>query len=275
MTLAIFVMSCGTAPMFFFLLILRDFVEVPKQKLVKDFAMGSMIFFLLAAFAAALDFTCGSRSAPGLMGMSAREPTSPRSHLDLEKEKLRRLNILVFISVLFAMTMVGLSLTICFQTPESRTAFFFPMLGIFGFTFGLGFSRFQDATWRLLPNDCDMANSMGFNVMARNFGLGLGNFFFGAMLELFKRQGFRERVSHETLYEKQAYSFMFYGCMALQLGAGFIAYRITWLISDPDRAWVPDSRMANFIPGPTLNPAQDHRGKSDKSEHSNNPQTDY
>merc|ERR1719253_1916574 len=71
-------------------------------------------------------------------------------------------------------------------TVSQRFDWFYPLVVIFGATFGLGYSRFQDATWRLLPANCDMANAMGFNVMARNFGLGVGNFFFGALLEEFK-----------------------------------------------------------------------------------------
>merc|ERR1719162_2198191 len=69
---------------------------------------------------------------------------------------------------------------------DERFAFFYPLVVIFGSAFGLGYSRFQDATWRLLPRNCDMANAMGFNVMARSFGLGVVNFFFGALLEFFK-----------------------------------------------------------------------------------------
>merc|ERR1719263_904904 len=68
-SLAIFVMSCGTAPMFFFLLIIRDLLGVHNEvQLQKDFAVGSVLFFLAAAGATIVDVTYGDRIGPSSRG---------------------------------------------------------------------------------------------------------------------------------------------------------------------------------------------------------------
>ena len=58
-----------------------------------------------------------------------------------------------------------------------RDAVFYILASIFGFAFGSAFARFQDLTWQVLPPlpDGDVANAMGFNVMCRLFGVGLGD----------------------------------------------------------------------------------------------------
>merc|ERR1719253_551892 len=138
-------------------------------------------------------------------------------------------------------------------TVSQRFEWFYPLVVIFGGTFGLGYSRFQDATWRLLPTNCDMANAMGFNVMARNFGLGVGNFFFGALLEEFKVTTLPTEKLTSTLtttttkgiigqvltkasqvYTKLGYDVMCVGCMTCNLIAAGITYNIISKIPDPE-----------------------------------------
>lgn len=257
-SLAIFVMSCGTAPMFFFLLILRDLVGVHQATaLQQDFAIGSVTFFLAAAIATIGDVTIGGRVGPSSRGeyldAEALRDMSPRSraeHLEKveawEKEKIRRLKVLVGLSLVFAVSVLVMPSVQFFRSMDGRFEVFYPIVAVFGCAFGLGYSRFQDATWRLLPNNCDMANAMGFNVMARNFGLGVGNFFFGAMLECFKVKYAKSSTTITTtpaftiealtssasrqVYSDSGYDFMCFGCMVFNVVAGLITYRITWLV---------------------------------------------
>lgn len=258
-SLAIFVMSCGTAPMFFFLLIIRDLLEIHQEApLQRDFAVGSVLFFLAAAIATILDVVYGNRAGPSSRGTGESpdpQDMSPHSrstklaeNISWEKEKIRRLRILVVISAVYALVVLCIPLVQLFHSYTGRFAYFYPLIALFGGTFGLGYSRFQDGTWRLLPMNCDMANAMGFNVMARNFGLGVGNFFFGAMLEYFKvahrpTAMTTTTTSHITIqdltglsqtYTAAGYDFMCAGCMVFNVIAGLIAYRITWFLPDPE-----------------------------------------
>lgn len=264
-SLAIFVMSCGTAPMFFFLLIIRDLLGVHNEvALQQDFAIGSVLFFLAAAAATIVDVTYGDRIGPVSRGnyldAAALSELSPRTRAESvtkaktwEAEKRHRLKVLVIISIVYAVSVMLLPGVQLLKTIAGRFAWFYPLVVIFGGTFGLGYSRFQDATWRLLPYNCDMANAMGFNVMARNFGLGIGNFFFGALLEEFKVsnvstatqtlsttitttsfRGVQVLTSAHQVYTRAGYDIMCFGCMCFNLLAGFIAYRIISLVPNPD-----------------------------------------
>jgi hypothetical protein len=258
---ATFIMSCGTAPMFFFLLIIRDLLGVHNQvSLQQDFAIGSVLFFLSASAATVVDVTYGDRIGPTSRGQfrdaASLGELSPRSRAESlagarqwEKEKIKRLKVLVVLSVVYAFVIMLLPLVQVFPTMGYRFSFFYPLIVFFGATFGLGYSRFQDATWRLLPYNCDMANAMGFNGMARNFGLGVGNFFFGALLEAFKVDYTYGRTTTTTsphiviqvlttarqVYTKSGYDVMCFGCMCFNIFAGYLAYRIISILPDPDR----------------------------------------
>jgi len=265
MCFAIFMMSCGTAPMFFFLLIIRDLIGVHEEvPLQQDFAIGSVLFFLSAAIATMLDVTFGDRIGPASraqhLDAQALQELTPRSRKEnlakvktWENEKVRRLIVLAVISVVYALSVCSLPIVQLLPTVSARLTFFYPLVVFFGGTFGIGYSRFQDLTWRLLPQNCDMANAMGFNVMARNFGLGVGNFCFGALLEFFKvpqvavavsttltttTHGFTvdamQSASAHQVYEKAGYDAMCFGCMIFNFAAGILAYRITFILPKPE-----------------------------------------
>lgn len=249
--------------MFFFLLIIRDLIGVHEEvPLQQDFAVGSVLFFLAAAIATMLDVTLGDRIGPASraqhLDAQAIQELTPRSReanlvaaRAWENEKVRRLTVLVFISVIYALSVCSLPIVQLFPTIAARLWFFYPLVVFFGGTFGIGYSRFQDATWRLLPQNCDMANAMGFNVMARNLGLGVGNFCFGALLECFKvpqitmsttltttTHGFtitamQSGIAHQV-YQKTGYDAMCFGCMLFNFAAGIIAYRITAALPNPE-----------------------------------------
>jgi len=166
--LAVFIFSLGTAPMFFLLLMVRDLMgihdEAAEQRL---FSYLSIVFFLSAAIASVVLFV-GSR-------------TEQRGQ-DTLPARIRSLCcwIVVFAVVAFAMPFMA-------SIPDRtwKEDYFYIMAAMMGYAFGTVFSRFQDCTWQLLPANCDMANSMGFNVMSRNAGVGFGNFVAGMVLDLF------------------------------------------------------------------------------------------
>jgi len=261
MSFAIFLMSCGTAPMFFFLLIIRDLVGVHVEiALQQDFAIGSVLFFLSAAASTIMDVTYGDRIGPASRGAyhdaNSLAELSPRTRgesvagaVAWEREKIRRLKVLSAIACVYGASVLALPIVQFIHPLDTRLTCFFPLVVVFGATFGLGYSRFQDATWRLLPRDCDMANAMGFNCMARNFGLGVGNFFFGAMLECFKVHHSVDGTTTTILtttftgqvlttatqvYTDGGYDFMCAGCLVFNLVAAVICYRIVYILPDPD-----------------------------------------
>jgi len=248
-SLAIFVMSCGTAPMFFFLLIIRDLLGVHNEvALSKDFAIGSILFFLGATVATAIDVVWGGRTGPqSRLSATDDVPLEVKQEKlqEWEREKVKRLRVLVWLSMIFALSVVVLPLCQFLPTLTERFEVFYPLTAIFGLTFGLGYSRFQDATWRVLPQDCDMSNTMGFNVMARNFGLGVGNFGFGTLLEAFKvwhppkARGVRTTMTTTTfnptaniltsakqIYTPTGYDVMCIGCFFCNICAGYLTWRL-------------------------------------------------
>jgi len=160
--LAVFVFSLGTAPMFFLLLIVRDVVGIQRPVALQEhFSGSSILFFVSAAFASVL------------LGGT----TMPRTQL---VAKVWRLNIAV-----------GLFGAVCFLIPciaflpsvGFRSFVFYLFACVYGCAFGVAFSSFQDVTWQLLPHRCDVANAMGFNVMCRLLGIGVGNFAAGLILD--------------------------------------------------------------------------------------------
>lgn len=68
--------------------------------------------------------------------------------------------------------------------PCTRNRAFYAMTTLFGAAFGVSFSLFQDLTWQMLPLKIKLANAMGFNVMSRLLGIGLGNFICGLILDM-------------------------------------------------------------------------------------------
>lgn len=249
--------------MFYLWLIIRDFLGVGNQIfLQRHFAACSVLFFLAAAAATVLDVTCGGRieasSRSRYRDAASLAELSPRSRAESvaaakawEKEKIWRLKMLVVISGMFAVSVLLLPTVQFLKSRALQLEWFYILVTLFGAAFGLGFSRFQDATWRLLPQNCDMANAMGFSVMARNFGLGVGNFFFGVMLHEFvvvsdsdiatsttttapHRMFVPASIAARKLYSKHGYDFMFVGCMLFHIAAGLIAYRIVLQLPDPD-----------------------------------------
>lgn len=166
--LAVFVFSLGTAPMFFLLLMVRDLMgmhsEVEEQRL---FSYVSIVFFVSAAIASVMLFAVS------------------RPEIGTQDLMLGRIRMLCYWIVVFGVVAIALPFMEVIQDLAWEETYFYCMALIMGYAFGTVYSRFQDFTWQFLPENCDMANCMGFNVMSRNAGVGFGNFLIGMTLDLF------------------------------------------------------------------------------------------
>jgi len=183
--LAVFIFSLGTAPMFFLLLIVRDLVGIGDPiRMQQYFSAGSIVFFLSAAIAsvivAALDPAKRPRSTETSAGAVSDGGRAWASAELLEQRgRLLMLSMSSFGVVVLLIPCLGL-----FSEPQSRDRGYYTLTAVFGAAFGVSFSLFQDLTWQILPPEVNFANAMGFNVMSRLLGVGLGNFFCGVILEL-------------------------------------------------------------------------------------------
>mmetsp|Transcript_50079 Transcript_50079/g.79938 ORF Transcript_50079/g.79938 Transcript_50079/m.79938 type:complete len:533 (+) Transcript_50079:36-1634(+) len=207
--LSVFVFALGTAPMFFLLLVVRDLVGIQSQVLQqREFSYLSVTFFIFAVVAAVFSGDGGRQ--PGRDG---------RIHHTLEDESQlhARARKLILAVVGFGIVAIAMPFMTLLPSPETRMVYFYGIAIAMGFCFGAAYTRFQDITWSLIPEDAEWANVMGFNVMCRNTGVGLGNFLAGVILNMFAMQGYTEVVSvssermnleHQAAYESTGYYVM-------------------------------------------------------------------
>jgi len=175
--LAVFVFSLGTSPMFFLLLIIRDVVGVTEPvELQRVFSVVSLVFFLSAALFSVLSGIAPKRIAQ-LCSSTGDEPSELESRLSRGKTLAGAMLIL-------AVVLIFIPCLAFFELRKSRIIGFYALAAVFGAAFGAAFSTFQDLTWQLLPPNANFANAMGFNIMCRLFGLGLGNFVAGIILDI-------------------------------------------------------------------------------------------
>eukprot|EP00440_Ansanella_granifera_P066559 gb/GFBE01072187.1/.p1 GENE.gb/GFBE01072187.1/~~gb/GFBE01072187.1/.p1 ORF type:complete len:599 (+),score=108.37 gb/GFBE01072187.1/:1-1797(+) len=179
--LSVFIFSLGTAPMFFLLLMVRDLVgihdEVAQQR---EFSTLSIVFFLSAAVASVFAARTGRSSD------TAEAETDEQREEEEERAWKYRGNTLLLSVIVFGLIAISLPFMSFMSTIATKSIYFYVMATVFGLSFGAAFSRFQDCTWQLLPPEVDMATSMGFNVMSRNAGVGIGNFLAGMSLDCFR-----------------------------------------------------------------------------------------
>lgn len=184
---AVFIFSLGTAPMFFLLLIVRDLVGIRDPELMQQhFSAGSICFFLSAAISsvavACLD------PAKRQLGKNSGE-VSPKSsdgaRAWASAELLaQRGKLLTIAMVSFGVIVLLLPTLALFEDADLRDRAYYSITILFGTAFGVSFALFQDLTWQILPPEVNFANAMGFNVMSRLLGVGLGNFFCGVILDV-------------------------------------------------------------------------------------------
>jgi len=186
--LSVFVFSLGTAPMFFLLLVVRDLLGVSDLVALQEvFSASSIVFFLSGAVAAVISGKLtGGRDSSGfeILTFRARMLISAMS---------------VFALVIFVIPALAL-----FHDRGLQKASFFILTAAFGGSFGMAFTMFQELTWQLLPDGIEVANAMGFNVMCRLLGVGLGNFVSGVILDL----SYTGRAANGAVYDPMGYLVM-------------------------------------------------------------------
>jgi len=208
--LAVFVFGLGTAPMFFLLLIVRDLVGITDPVVMQQhFSCGSIVFFCAAALSScivaimdpkkakqrALNAAQSSPSQASEAG-AAPSPVTVATTAEIldQRGRLLVVSMLVFGAIVFLIP--GLALL---QERESRDHAYYTITAFFGAAFGTSFSLFQDLTWQILPQEVNFANAMGFSVMSRLLGIGLGNFLCGIFLDLSYESGPDGSVSYKPL----------------------------------------------------------------------------
>lgn len=232
--LAVFVFSLGTAPMFFLLLIMRDVVGIKDAVELQQHFSGSSIMFFVSAAVAAVMSGAERRSAPH---DALEEPEPEQEHFDSNVEDagadgnsplVQSILSVVMSVTLFALMCFIIPVVGFFDSMEVRTTIFYIIASVFGYAFGLSFSQFQGITWQLLPSGIALANAMGFNVMSRLLGLGLGNFVAGLILDAFYVDNLSMAVApDDTLVvqlPKQAEGeYMFVGYVTMCTASGILA----------------------------------------------------
>jgi len=201
--LCTFLFSLGSAPMFFIMLMLKDLVGMNDQvQLQRHFSYVSIDFFLCAALAT----VAGAALAP-----EKREEDSEfrETAAGLRPHSFFMTTMSV---ILFAIIILFIPIVAVFKDQTARASCFYVLAGLMGGTFGSVYSRFQDCTWQLLPQNAEVANAMGFATMCKLVGAGLGNFVIGLILSFFAKP---EEKGMEGTSELESYRTMGYVVMSL------------------------------------------------------------
>jgi len=189
-------------------------VTEPVQ-LQRTFSATSIFFFLSAALSSVLSGVVVKRC------LQPRDSTA-QAQTDMES-MLTRGRTLVVSMIVLAVTVLLIPCICFFQTREARSHAFYILASLFGAAFGAAFSVFQDLTWQLLPPDANFATAMGFNVMSRLLGIGLGNFVAGIILDLsYSEIGAASEPG--MVYRPVGYAIMCSCCFAANLTSSAVAY---------------------------------------------------
>mmetsp|Transcript_45917 Transcript_45917/g.121756 ORF Transcript_45917/g.121756 Transcript_45917/m.121756 type:complete len:609 (-) Transcript_45917:138-1964(-) len=167
--LAVCCFGLGVAPMFFLLLIVRDVVGITdSSEQSRIYARSALLFFLAAGVSCAVG-ALDKRASPAM-----------------DRDRKYRGKFLVFTNSMCGIIALLIPFLNYAHETSTRVTLFYLGCALYGSCFGSSFSRFQDTSWELLPPNADWGNAMGFNVMARNFGVGMGNVIAGIELDPFR-----------------------------------------------------------------------------------------
>lgn len=165
---AVFCFGLGVSPLFFMLLIIRDIVGISSGTAQDEtFAVVAIVFFLSAG--------CSS-----VLGALDR-----RASCSFDRLRFYRGKILNVTNLTCGVCALLIPCFILLPTLKSRLVALYLGCVLYGGCFGSSFSRFQDTSWELLPANADWSTAMGFNVMLRNVGVGVGNVVAGVVLDRF------------------------------------------------------------------------------------------
>jgi len=207
----IFLFSCGSAPMFFLLLMLRDLVGIDEQvRLQRHFSLISIDFFLSAAVAAALNALAAPKKP-------ANGERAAATEIRATSFKLTAVAVISFGIVCILMPFVHF-----FPHKANRAQAFYFLAALMGATFGSVYARFQDCTWQLLPPNVEFANAMGYSTMWKLLGAGLGNFLAGLVLDLFQEKN--QLAADASHHNTNLIAYKIGGYMAVCFGSAFLAF---------------------------------------------------
>eukprot|EP00811_Abedinium_folium_P032571 NODE_5605_length_1753_cov_6.674047.p1 GENE.NODE_5605_length_1753_cov_6.674047~~NODE_5605_length_1753_cov_6.674047.p1 ORF type:complete len:531 (+),score=160.56 NODE_5605_length_1753_cov_6.674047:236-1594(+) len=220
--LAVFIFTCGTAPMFFFILMVRDLVGITETSMLQvHFSCASITFFLAAAAAALLCRQENDRAG------NDEQMTEAERLEALEASMSVRINGIKHWLTLFAICLLSVPVLSIAETfvhfKILRIEVFYLFTISSGLAFGTVFARFQDALWGALPPDCCIANAMGFSAMCRLAGIGVGNFVAGMILDVYKTGYSEEAMTASNAYKHRGYSIMCATSAAAVLVARYLA----------------------------------------------------
>lgn len=224
--LCIFLFSCGTAPMFFILLMIRDLVGVEDAiPLQRHFSMVSIDFFLCAAVAAALNALAAPPKRRNAKGTA--EPAELRA---------QSFHMTAASVIAFGVTCILLPGVRLIQGLSTRLRVFYVLAGFLGAAFGSVYSRFQDCNWQLLPPGVETANAMGYSTLWKLLGAGLGNFGAGLVLDLFVYNHTTAAIGHHASGTSSTtmIAYKFSGYLAMCLGsAAFVLVSAALVLTLP------------------------------------------
>lgn len=192
LALGSFLFMAGTAPIFFLFLIIRDLVGIiDPAELQSVLAETSIIFFLIAGISAASTGGGGAQSRQ--RSMSGTLTLDAEAALELEKrDKINAMFTTMAACALLTLVIPSVRL---WSSVSHRMIVFTVIVCLLGVCCGQAYARFQDLTWRLLPKEkIDISNAMGYSVMLRNAGTGVGNFISGLVLNFFLAEDTQEAI---------------------------------------------------------------------------------
>lgn len=182
-SVAILIFSLGTAPLFLFLLIVRDIVgTLDYAQLEIQFCAASTLFQLCSAISG----SASSALAAGIEKDTMQLATAGVTPVVVQELLKRRGRVLVAMMVLLGMVSTCLPALAVLPTHFLRVVAFLGIAAVLGAVYGAAFARWQDLVWRLVPpGEEKMANAMGFQIMCRLLGLGFSNLIAGVILANF------------------------------------------------------------------------------------------
>jgi len=204
-SVSVFLFNLSSAPYFFLLLAVRDLLGVSDLvAMQKVFSALSIVFFLSAAVASSLTSKLtGGRQSSGFEILTFRA------------------RLLIWAMAVFGGAIFFIPAVALFHNNDMRTAVFFALTGVLGGSYGMAFTMFQELPWQLLPEGIEVANAMGFNVMCRVLGVGLGNFIAGLILDLSYTGG----AANGAVYDPMGYLVMCTLCSVATVGSCYTTHR--------------------------------------------------
>lgn len=177
--LACLIFSCGSAPMFFILLMIRDVVGIEEARTLQfHFSIISTLFFIAAGSAAVCTGWTNHDVEP------LADPQTAETRSLQSRVHHTGISVILFSAVLLALPILQF---IEYEMGSSHIHIvcFYIFATLLGGAFGAVYARFQDCLWHLLPKDAPIGNAIGFCMMCRLVGTGVGNFVAGIVLDFF------------------------------------------------------------------------------------------